>query len=404
MRRDKAQANRAKAADANVAVLAAVGVAVAAGPAAEAAVVFKAAEVRAVAADFNSASGAADGGSRGGTAVDMSLPAERQTVASAGAGKLRFNSRSQPWREVIEWFAAQGGYSLVGDYYNPPGTFNYQSARDEALTPTEALDKLNYVLQTTGYTLIRRDNTLMLVDLSQEIPAGLVPTIELEELEKRGNFEVVNVLFKLSRMTPEEAQAEIAKLQGPRMKADILAKTRQLSVTDNVGRIKTMRGVIDLIENPDAKVAENLQPIAIWSMKTEDALKIVKELLNIPADRSNTTDGSLRIVADPAGRRLLVAGKPDAIKRVEDIVKTIDGRRGGAPVSDPHLVIYPLTGGDPTGVYNVLVTLLAQDAASGMVRLSVDQGRLVAYWRLPTCTTPSVPRSTRCNRMAGNWP
>jgi hypothetical protein len=90
------------------------------------------------------------GGGRGGAQVDMSLPPERQTVASAGAGKLRFNSRSQPWREVIEWFAAQAGYSLVGDYYNPPGTFNYQSARDEALTPTEALDKLNYVLQTTA--------------------------------------------------------------------------------------------------------------------------------------------------------------------------------------------------------------------------------------------------------------
>lgn len=80
---------------------------------------------------------------------------------------LRMNYRYQRWLDVLEEVAKQAGLSLVLEA-PPPGTFNYTSDKD--YTPTDAIDLLNGVLLTKGYTLIRRDRMLVVVDLSEGIP------------------------------------------------------------------------------------------------------------------------------------------------------------------------------------------------------------------------------------------
>ena len=106
--------------------------------------------------------------------------------------KLRFNFRFQRWSDVLEWFAEQADLSLVFDA-PPPGTFNYSDDREYSVA--ESLDLLNGVLLTKGYTLLRRERMLILIDLSQGIPETLVPRVGLDELDKRGRFEIVSVLF-----------------------------------------------------------------------------------------------------------------------------------------------------------------------------------------------------------------
>ncbi len=81
--------------------------------------------------------------------------------------KLRFQFRFQPWKDVLDWFAKQADLSLVMDA-PPPGTFNYTDTHE--YTPAEAIDLLNSVLLTKGYTLIRRNRMLMLVNLEDGIP------------------------------------------------------------------------------------------------------------------------------------------------------------------------------------------------------------------------------------------
>ena len=117
--------------------------------------------------------------------------------------KMRFSFRFQPWKDVLDWFAQQAGLSLVMDA-PPPGTFNYTD--DHEYTPAEAIDLLNSVLLTKGYTLVRRQRMLMLVNLQDGIPANLVAVISLEELDKRGESELVSVLFNIDRLSPEQAE------------------------------------------------------------------------------------------------------------------------------------------------------------------------------------------------------
>ena len=61
----------------------------------------------------------------------------------------------------------------------PPGTFNYIDTRSYAAE--EAIDVLNSVLLTKGYTLVRRERMLLLINLEDGIPPNLVTTVPVQE-------------------------------------------------------------------------------------------------------------------------------------------------------------------------------------------------------------------------------
>jgi len=152
---------------------------------------------------------------------------------------LRFSFSYQPWADVLEWFAEQNDLSMVLDTA-PSGTFNYRDNRE--YTPAEALDLLNSVLLTKGYTLVRRDRMLFVVNLEDGIPPNLVPTVRVEDLDKRGEFELVSVVFPLQKVSPAEAEEEITKLIGPPPSSvQALEKSRQVMVTATAGRLRVIR-------------------------------------------------------------------------------------------------------------------------------------------------------------------
>ena len=163
--------------------------------------------------------------------------------------RLKFQFRYAPWKDVLDWFATQADLSLIADN-PPPGTFNYSDSR--SYTPAEAINLLNGVLLTKGYTLVRRERMLMLINLEDGIPSVLVPVVPLEDLEKKAEFELVSVLFQLTKMTPEEAEVEVKKLLGPQGSVVMLAKAKQLYVTETAGKLRVIRAMFEAIENPKA--------------------------------------------------------------------------------------------------------------------------------------------------------
>lgn len=315
------------------------------------------------------------------TAANATASTEGGKTALKGDGKLYFNFRFQPWRDVIEWFAKQADLSLVIDQ-TPQGTFNYQDTR--GYTPAEAIDLLNSVLLTKGYVLVRRDRMAMLVNVQDGVPPNMVPYVSPDELEQRGQYELVTVLFRLDRMTPEEAETEVKRLLGPQGSIVVLPKARQVAVTETAGRLRTIKSVIDAVERPDDLTGVDVKSLRVRNVTAADALAVIKQLLNIPADRSATTDNSIRIVADPSGKALLVSGKAEGIATVEEMLKVVDVSAGGGSVglvdAAPQLEVYPLGGADSATVLQVLQTLLA-----GLpdVRLAIDpsNGHLIAMAR-----------------------
>src|SRR4029077_14282038 len=130
----------------------------------------------------------------------------------------------------------------------PPGTFNYRDAR--RYSPAEALDVLNSVLLTKGYTLVRHDKMLVVVNVEDGIPPNLVSDVPLAELDQRGQYELIRVLFPVYNMTTEAAAKEVEPMLGPQGSVVVLPQAHQIAVTETGGRLRAIRSVINAVERP----------------------------------------------------------------------------------------------------------------------------------------------------------
>jgi len=313
------------------------------------------------------------------------LPPAAGTNASTaktdkGEVKLTFNFRYAPWKDVLDWFAEQADMSLVMDA-PPQGTFNYSDTR--SYTPAQAIDLLNGVLLTKGYTLVRRERMLMLVNLEDgAVPPPLVPDVDLADLDKKGEFELVRVLFKLTKLTPEEAEPELRKLIGPQGAVVMLPKARQVLITETAGKLRTIREIIGAIENPQVPQDEEVAVVELQFVSPSEFLAVGRQLLGMPENVNSTPDGSLRLAIDELGNRILATGKKERLARLQEIVKLVDvgvpgDETAGGPIEQPQLEVYSVTSADPAAVLQVMQTLM-----SGLpdVRLTTDPktGNLVA--------------------------
>ncbi len=309
----------------------------------------------------------------GDTATVVAKPVDKANV------KLKFNFRFQPWGDVLDWFAQQADLSLVMDA-PPPGTLNYTDNRE--YTPAEALDLMNGVLLTKGFTLVRRERMLMVVNLEDGIPPNLVPFVPGEKLDALGEFELATTLFRLGRLSAEDAQAEIQRLIGPQGAVVLLPKAGQIQVTETAGRLRLIRSVLEAtaqLQASDAGAVKAFQPTHVG---VEDVLPLLRQLLDIPADAYAAADGSVRLAVDPLTGKLLVGGKPERVAQVSEIIQAIDvpAPAGTGTVETPQLEVYDVGVSDPTSVLAVLQTLMANFSD---VRLTTDPvtGKLVALAR-----------------------
>ncbi|MEX2286627.1 MAG: secretin N-terminal domain-containing protein [Planctomycetaceae bacterium] len=285
--------------------------------------------------------------------------------------RLRFNFRSQKWIDVLEWFAGQADLSLVLDA-PPPGTFNYSDNKD--YTPSEAIDLLNGVLQTKGYTLIRRDRMLVVANLTDGIPEGLVPRVTIEELDRRGKFELVSVMFPLGNRPAEEVAKEIKPLLGPQGKAVPLPKTKQLLVTDMAGIMRSVNAIITSIPEPQPPPTPAApQPpekplLTVYPLKTADPNAAV-EMLKILVEPA-------KAVYDPKSQQLNVFATPSQHAVVKTVVEQLQAST--PPDKQPRLEVYPLETPDAVQLLENL-RLIAPNA---QMRIDAKTGGLIA-WAAP---------------------
>jgi beta-lactamase regulating signal transducer with metallopeptidase domain/protocatechuate 3,4-dioxygenase beta subunit len=189
---------------------------------------------------------------------------------------LRFSFRFEPWADVLEWFAEEADLELVRNT-PPPGTFNYSDAKE--YTPKEAIDVLNSVLLTHDFALIRRDKKLIVQDLSEAIPDGLVPLIEVTNLGNRGDFELVTVRIPLGEGDATSVLAKVTAAKGTHGEIVPMPTTDQLQITDTARNVRTM---VALIEGTDEAPADGAwQPgqaidIQVMNAKTKEPLPGVK--------------------------------------------------------------------------------------------------------------------------------
>jgi type II secretory pathway component GspD/PulD (secretin) len=282
--------------------------------------------------------------------------------------RLRFNFRFQPWEDVLDWLAEQADLSLQTTLV-PPGTFNYSDSRD--YTPTEAIDLINGVLLTQGYTLVRRGRLLMVLNLEDDVPDVLVEFVPVEQLDQRGEFELIKTVFHVVKMEPADAGQEIQQMLGPGRAMVVMPKARQILVTETAGKLRAIRDVIERAENPAAQADKGVVELKLQHVAPEEVLLIARPLLGL--EEGTNVGEEINIAVDTMGTRIFATGSRTKIQVLEDLVKRIDLARELAPAAvameQPQLLTHPIQAADPQEALAVMQTLLA-----GLpdVRMSLD--------------------------------
>jgi len=286
----------------------------------------------------------------------------------AGEIEVKFAFNNTPWADVIEWFSELNELSLQMDAA-PEGTFNY--ADPGYYSPAKAMDLMNGVLLTKGYTLVRRNQMLMVVNLEDGVPDVLVEYVPLEELNSRGEYELVKTLFQLVKMTPEEATADLQKLIGPTGQLYVFPAAKQVLVQEQAGRLRTIRDIIEGVEKPRGDLASKVEEIELEFVTAEDILMVARTMLNM--GEADFAREGLSFAVDTLGTRIFVTGEEENIAVLRDLAKRLDkdplDGMEAADVEKPTLQTHTINVADPATTFDVLQTLLA-----GLpdVRLALD--------------------------------
>jgi len=295
---------------------------------------------------------------------------ERDPASDPMADELRFNFDAALWKDVLEWFAEQADLAPAIETI-PTGTFTYKD--DRVYTVDQAIDLLNSYLLTKGYTLVRRERMLLVLDLENPIPDELVTLVTLEELGQCGRYELVKCMFPLARMKAEDAAEMIQNYLGPQGDVIPFPNARQILVTETAGKLRTIRDMIARVEDPAVGAAETVVELNLENVSAEEVLTIARPLLGLEADVNTGEDISISV--DMLGIRMFATGSADKLLMLKELIPLIDKAPAaveGEDAREPEKLeprTYLIQAASPELVLRVLQTMLANLPG---VRLEVD--------------------------------
>jgi len=243
----------------------------------------------------------------------LTQPQRDKLVQLVAEKKLTFSFTDQHWREVLEWFSEQAGLTLVYDRL-PEQNFNYRDSRP--YTTRQAIDLLNGILLSKGFTLIRQGNLLIVADITERLPNEMIPEINVTELSQFGQFEIVRIVFPIGERPAEGVVSEIQPLIGTFGNVVALPQTKKVIVSETAGKMKAIQTLIASI--PEPKPASPSPPaspppapvFAVYRVEGIDATAAMAILGELVPDAKLSSDDSAQQIsafAVPAQQEAIAA-------------------------------------------------------------------------------------------------
>lgn len=154
-----------------------------------------------------------------------------------------FRFKDAPWGDVFDAYAKLSGLTLITTV-KPKGTFTFTPPKpDTRYTLAEITDIINDGLASQKFILTRRHMTFFIHDATEKLEprdlAGLFPRIALDDLDKFGRTELVQVILPVADDVLDQLD-ELKKLPTPFGSISRYKNTFIVSDTaENVRRIKT---------------------------------------------------------------------------------------------------------------------------------------------------------------------
>ncbi len=330
-------------------------------------------------------------------AAAVTAPAPAARAAGADDGAIRFQFDGIPYTEVVRRFAQQAGKPLVGDL-NIAGTLTFFDS--EPYSYGEALDTLNMILATRGYTLVETGRFLQLTPVKdiQKLPIEIYKGMEAIEDVRPG--EVVTVILPLTYMDAETALTTLRPMVTQVGTLGALGKGKGLILTDvyrNVQRLRGLLGQIDTgalterqirtyrLEHAGAEeVAGILSKVLAAGGEGEAGFKMVYDpnrRRHVPVREGDGDATGLVVSADARTNTLILIGPPDKLALAEDLLAKLDVE---GPTESGDLRIFVLKEADAENVAQIVrealpkTTTMQRDSRGRTVSRQVAKASVVA--------------------------
>lgn len=314
-----------------------------------------------------------------GQASPSDAPANPTAVAVAGASDgFLLNFNATPWKDVLQWLAKEAELSLQVDSF-PTGSFSYRDPY-RRYTLTEAMDIMNGILLGKGYTLLKNQRVLASIDLgsgesAEVIRAYLRDRAELvleQDLDKRGDYEVIKCIFPLKNATIEEIEKELKLLISPHGSILSIPSANQVLITDTGGKLRIIRETIKRSEDPKGIRSGRILHMPLQYISAEEVFSIARPLLGLK-DGVNTSD-DLNLASNTFGDTIYATGAADKLQKLAALAKEMDVKPAesasqATPTDPPEIKSHPLLGSDPTTTMDVLQT---QFSGQTNIRMTMD--------------------------------
>jgi len=301
----------------------------------------------------------------------------QQATKAQGEG-LIFKWKKAPWPDVVEWFADEAGFILEKVDQYPDGSFSLES--DRALTPVEAIDEINHRLRLSNppKTLLRNGRRLFLVDADTAWPAELVETIAVSELDNRGKYEPLQVMFDVSGLNLEEIKSQIEQRIQAHNRDFFQAypDTNEIFVRESGENLRFIR---DRIERAKSSGTAIYSELLLEHISAELFLQQLSAFHDLD-ENYRLEDGSLTLMIDPTvgSQRIVIRGTPAKIRDVENAKMIIDVKPAKVEESedDPTILRQYLVPRDSKETFEVIDRLLFEEGKGARVIQGSETGKI----------------------------
>ena len=322
---------------------------------------------------------------------------------------LQFNFSGADWRSVLTWFAKEANLNLEWRE-SPEGQFNLKTHRTYSVT--ESLDIINMHLLARGFTLMRRDEVLVLMKLDKGFDTTLVPRVHPDQLDDLGRFDFVRVSFDLDWLLAEAAVKELNPMLSPHGTLVPLTKTNRIEAMDTADNL---RGIRDLIRREESGNSQErlVSEFVLEHTNAAEMIGKLQQLLGLEKPLARMSNGQMQVVREQIAlkaemaKRLgdkgpsfqenridvfLVANEqrnsivanapPDKIAIIKQAVQALDvpNMNQGARLSEiTTMKVYPLNGADPDAVSDILKSLTEIGELHPNSRFSEDDDKQILF-------------------------
>jgi len=255
---------------------------------------------------------------------------------------IDFNYKDEELVDIINFLATQKGVNIILPAGSQAIKLKVNTHADSLLTLDQAWNRLQKLLDISGYTLLPRDQSSVILPKSKTISKEAIPLFvgmspeQLPDTDERIRYLYYLSNLKVADSSDNEIMSILKEFLPDTAKFNIDTTSNALLITEKSSDIKSVMKIIIAIDETTSREVFEILKLEYVSAETiaqlfnENLLKTEKESRRYRVKEKKISDmnyfsENVKIISEQRTNSLIIIGKDQAINRIKDfIIKYLD--------------------------------------------------------------------------------